>query len=132
MSITFAISPSLDLEEEYYTVTINVVNESTLEYRLYLGISDDLYDSNTGTFNLDEGEIVIESIPADETRSYVMDLDTDPYINKDWLMQYNHTILGWTTVLAEPDTDSDGYIFTGNETYTIMISSTGSFSIQMD
>jgi hypothetical protein len=126
-------STTTSTEEEEYSVTIHVDNQDSDEYRFYIGTSDDLYDADTDLFDLDEGEIVISSIPPGETEMYELDLGTSPTGDKDWLVQYYDTFFGaWSTVVATPHTDSDAYTFEGDESYTITIDASGVVSIQQD
>ena len=116
-----------------YSVTISVVNNDTNEYRLYIGTSDDLYDADAAQVDLSEGEIVIASIVAGTTESYVLDLGTNPTLAKDWLLQYYNTFfLDWSLVYCTPNIDGDGYIFTGDESYTITIESIAAITIAQD
>jgi hypothetical protein len=119
---------------ETYTATIKVVNNDSEEYRLVIGTSDDLYDAVTELALIEEGEVVIESIPAGtESDPYELDLGTNESLAKDWLVQYNvGEPFGWSYVICTPKEDADGYVFEGDESYTITIVSTALTSIQKD
>jgi hypothetical protein len=120
--------------EEEHQATIYVDNQSTYEFRLYLGTSDDLYDSVTQVHDLNEGEIVISSIMPGQTENYVLDLSDSSSISRDWMMQYydDSIFFDWVTVTAEPHTDMDSYTFEAEKSYTITINAVAVPSIEQD
>ncbi|MBN2440434.1 MAG: hypothetical protein JXJ04_03795 [Spirochaetales bacterium] len=119
---------------ETYSATIAVVNNDSEEYRLYIGLNDNLYNAETLLTSLPDGEIVIPSISGGTTETYELDLGTNPSLAKDWILEVADPFFEgeWSIVLCTIDTDADGYNFEGNESYTITIESTSNISIQMD
>ena len=114
-----------------YTAAIAVVNTDDEEYRLLIGKSDDLYNAGDGTVTLEEGEIVIESIPGGNTEIYELDLGTNTSLAKDWILQhYDSFFKNWSIVVCTTEENADGYMFEGNESYTITIVSTANITIQ--
>ena len=103
-------------------------NHPTLQYSLFLGINDNFFDKeNVGGTDVSDGEeVIVDVAPDGGTGNYIIDLDMNEEIQKDWLIGTYVELGGvWSFLLPTPIEDGDGFTFNRDTSYTIELQSDG-------